>query len=227
MRITKLKTTKKHLNFYKYKFDFQEPYQILIDGNFCYAALENKIHIREQLPKILGGAHCKQLVTSCVLHELKSLGETFRGAFLIAKRLQVRACGHQRHPKAVHECFISLIENDNPHHYLVATQDSKLKQQLRHIPGVPILYIHYNVVHMEGPSALSQQVAKQTEQVKLLPKMYEPQGNHRRHDTMTMNEMASSSSSSLKQSFKGKRRAKAPNPLSVRKKKIKSAAEKT
>lgn len=55
MKIKRQKQAKKTISFYKYNFNFREPFQILIDGTFCQAALKNKIQIKEQLPKYLMG----------------------------------------------------------------------------------------------------------------------------------------------------------------------------
>lgn len=55
MKIKRQKQAKKTISFYKYNFGFREPFQILIDGTFCQAALKNKIQIKEQMPKYLMG----------------------------------------------------------------------------------------------------------------------------------------------------------------------------
>uniref|UniRef100_A0A8C6ZWI0 UTP23 small subunit processome component n=1 Tax=Nothoprocta perdicaria TaxID=30464 RepID=A0A8C6ZWI0_NOTPE len=56
MKITRQKHAKKNMGFYKHNFHFREPFQVLLDGTFCQAALRNKIQIREQLPGYLDGA---------------------------------------------------------------------------------------------------------------------------------------------------------------------------
>lgn len=55
MKIKRQKQAKKTISFYKFNFDFREPFQILIDGTFCQAALKNQIQIKEQMPKYLMG----------------------------------------------------------------------------------------------------------------------------------------------------------------------------
>ncbi|KAG7225439.1 hypothetical protein INR49_027433, partial [Caranx melampygus] len=55
MKIKRQKQAKKNTSFYKYNFNFRQPFQILIDGTFCQAALKNKIQIKEQIPKYLMG----------------------------------------------------------------------------------------------------------------------------------------------------------------------------
>lgn len=40
MKISRQKKVQKHLNFYKNNFKFREPFQVLIDGTFAFAALE-------------------------------------------------------------------------------------------------------------------------------------------------------------------------------------------
>lgn len=56
MGVTRQKHAKKIMGFYKHNFQFREPFQVLLDGTFCQAALRNKIQIREQLPGYLDGA---------------------------------------------------------------------------------------------------------------------------------------------------------------------------
>uniref|UniRef100_A0A670K0U7 UTP23 small subunit processome component n=1 Tax=Podarcis muralis TaxID=64176 RepID=A0A670K0U7_PODMU len=56
MKIKRQKHAKKNVGFYKHNFGFREPFQVLLDGTFCQAALRNKIQIREQLPGYLAGA---------------------------------------------------------------------------------------------------------------------------------------------------------------------------
>lgn len=55
MKIKRQKHAKKSIIFYKYNFSFRQPFQVLLDGTFCQAALKNKIQIKEQLPKYLMG----------------------------------------------------------------------------------------------------------------------------------------------------------------------------
>lgn len=56
MKLTRQKHAKKNMGFYRHNFHFREPFQVLLDGTFCQAALRNKIQIREQLPGYLGGS---------------------------------------------------------------------------------------------------------------------------------------------------------------------------
>lgn len=53
MKITRQKHAKKHLGFFRNNFGVREPYQILLDGTFCQAALRGRIQLREQLPRYL------------------------------------------------------------------------------------------------------------------------------------------------------------------------------
>uniref|UniRef100_A0A2K5R9Q8 UTP23 small subunit processome component n=1 Tax=Cebus imitator TaxID=2715852 RepID=A0A2K5R9Q8_CEBIM len=55
MKITRQKHAKKHLGFFRNNFGVREPYQILLDGTFCQAALRGRIQLREQLPRYLMG----------------------------------------------------------------------------------------------------------------------------------------------------------------------------
>lgn len=66
MKITRQKHAKKHLAFFRNNFGVREPYQILLDGTFCQAALRGRIQLREQLPRYLMGE--TQLCTTRWVH---------------------------------------------------------------------------------------------------------------------------------------------------------------
>ncbi|XP_061884900.1 rRNA-processing protein UTP23 homolog [Entelurus aequoreus] len=154
MKIKRQKQAKKTLSFYKYNFCFREPYQVLIDGTFCQAALKNKIQIKEQIPKYLMG-EVQLCTTNCALKELETLGKELYGARVILQRYQVRRCPHFKNPVPASQCLLSMLEETNPHHYFVATQDRALTTGLKKIPGVPLLYIIVNTIVLDKPDQLS------------------------------------------------------------------------
>lgn len=154
MKIKRQKQAKKLISFYKYNFSFREPFQILVDGTFCQAALKNKIQIKEQMPKYLMG-EVQLCTTSCALKELESLGKELYGAKIILQRYQVRKCAHFKEPIPASDCLLSMLGKTNPHHYFVATQDHTLTTGLKEIPGVPLFYIILNTIVLDKPSQVS------------------------------------------------------------------------
>lgn len=154
MKIKRQKQAKKTISFYKFNFNFREPFQILIDGTFCQAALKNKIQIKEQMPKYLMG-EVQLCTTNCALKELETLGKELYGAKIILQRFQVRRCAHFKSPVSASECLLSMLEETNPHHYFVATQDRTVTAGLKKIPGVPLLYIILNTIVLDKPSETS------------------------------------------------------------------------
>lgn len=150
MKIKRQKQAKKTISFYKYSFNLREPFQILIDGTFCQAALKNKIQIKEQLPKYLMGEvqlctttwvnHARLpdqpespdllLCSSCAMKELECLGKELYGAKIILQKYQMRRCAHTGSPVPAAECLLSMLGEQNPHHYFIATQ-VHLKERTR------------------------------------------------------------------------------------------------
>ena len=81
MKVKRYKRVKNYLTFYKNKFGFRPPFQVLIDGTFCQFALQNKVNISEQLPKYLS-EEVKLVTTVCVVEETQRLSEyQIGGAF--------------------------------------------------------------------------------------------------------------------------------------------------
>ncbi|KAJ7999940.1 hypothetical protein DPEC_G00199610 [Dallia pectoralis] len=210
MKIKRQKQAKKTISFYKYNFNFREPFQILIDGTFCQAALKNKIQIKEQLPKYLMG-EVQLCTTNCAMKELESIKELY-GAKLILQRFQVRNCKHFKNPVAASDCLLSMLEGSNPHHYFVATQDQEVTAGLKKIPGVPLLYIVLNTVVLDKPSQCS---VSQVQAV-ALGEMVTPA---QQQNIDSLKEVQGIKQDGERRGKKRKRKISNPNPLSCLKKK--------
>lgn len=59
MKVKRLRTVKKILNFYKNNYSITPPYRVLVDGTFCHTALKVKVNISDELPKYLGNSGSK------------------------------------------------------------------------------------------------------------------------------------------------------------------------
>ncbi|XP_053190423.1 rRNA-processing protein UTP23 homolog [Scomber japonicus] len=212
MKIKRQKHAKKNISFYKFNFNFRQPFQILIDGTFCQAALKNKIQIKEQLPKYLMG-EVQLCTTSCALKELESLKELY-GAKLILQRFQVRRCPHFKDPVPASKCLLSMLEETNPHHYFVATQDHAVTTGLKKIPGVPLLYIILNTIVLDKPS----QSTLDHVQAVQLGELVSPA----QHQSIRSLKEEQGIKDGERRGKKRKRKQSNPNPLSCLKKKKKA-----
>ncbi|ALC40029.1 CG17652 [Drosophila busckii] len=154
----------KTLVFFATNFDYREPYQVLIDATFCQAALQHKIIIEEQIKKYFQ-CQAKLLTTQCVILEAEALGAPLTGATSIVKQFHVHKCGHEGKPVAAADCIKSMTKDNR---YIVASQDRRLQQSLRKIPGRCLLYLHKATPVLEAPSDASKKcVQKRTKQLML------------------------------------------------------------
>ncbi|RIB18273.1 Fcf1-domain-containing protein, partial [Gigaspora rosea] len=161
MRPKRTKQYKRLMALYSNSFGFREPYQILVDWNFMQTAIRYKMDICKQLCMVLLG-NTKQMYTSCTLAEVKKQGKEGLQTELALKQFERRRCPHRK-PVSSAECLASIIGNDNPHNYCVATQNETLRQQFRVIAGVPLLYINRTVLIVEPPSGVTLEKARNTE----------------------------------------------------------------
>ncbi|NXJ61679.1 UTP23 protein, partial [Rostratula benghalensis] len=213
MKLKRQKHAKKNMGFYKHSFHFREPFQVLLDGTFCQAALRNKIQIREQLPGYLGGA-TQLCTTRCVLKELESLGKALYGAKLIAQRFQLRSCSHHKDPVSGSACLLSMIEESNPHHFFIATQDQELANKVKKKAGVPLLFIIQNTMVLDKPSPKSLAFVQKLQMSELVPE-------HQKQSIVQLKEKEGLAKQEGEKRRKRKR-AGGPNPLSCLKKKKKT-----
>jgi len=168
MKIKRQKRVQRILNFFRHNFGHREPYQIIIDGTFTQGCLINKINIKEQLPKYFNG-EVKCLTTLCAIQELEKLGPPLYGASLILKQFPVHKCGHTAEaPKPAIKCVKALVsEKPGETRYFVATQDPELREKVRKIPGISVLYLHGNSPTLEEPSDASKEFANKTAQERI------------------------------------------------------------
>ncbi|KAL4720854.1 hypothetical protein ACJJTC_016723 [Scirpophaga incertulas] len=153
MKITRYKKVQKYLKFYYNNYGFHQPYQILIDGTFCFSAFKEQINVREQLPKYLN-AQVKLLTTRCIIIETEKVAKKAHGALTILKQFGIHECGHKE-PIDGSSCILSMIGKSNEKHYILASQDRGLQEKLRSRAGVPLLYFHNKSPTLDKPSQAS------------------------------------------------------------------------
>ncbi|KAK3090967.1 hypothetical protein FSP39_016102 [Pinctada imbricata] len=156
MKVKRYKHIKKTLNFYKNNFGLTSPYQVLVDGTFCKAALKDKINISEQLPKYLQ-AEVKLSTTDCAKRECEAFGSLLYGPLKVLQQFQVTKCGHKKPVSGAAECLRRTARKRPV--IIIGTQDSTLKEELRGVPGQPLLFIAHNAITMETPAGTSKDSA--------------------------------------------------------------------
>lgn len=198
----------KCLSFYRNNYGFFKPYQVLIDGTFCYAALKNQVNIQEQLPRYLG--EVKLLTTQCVILETEKLGKHLFGATLIVKKFAVHRCGHEKNAVSGSACIESMIDEHNASRYIIATQDRELQDVVRRIPGTPLLYLHQKTPTLEEPSKVSIKVASTQSHARF---------GVSEHDGRTLSVLKLATFGPQEETRPKKKKNKGgPNPLSCKKK---------
>ncbi|KDR22590.1 rRNA-processing protein UTP23 homolog [Zootermopsis nevadensis] len=217
MKISRQKKVHRYLSFFSNNYGFRKPYQILIDGTFCYAALKNKFNIKEQTPKYLDG-DVKLLTTQCVIHETSTLGHSVYGAMVIVKQFATHRCSHNDKPVPGSICLESMLGVNNPNRYIVATQDKELQATARKIPGTPLLYLHQKAPTLEQPSAASSRMARINSNEKFEVNKFDK-------DTLTDLKHKKFGVPEPQAEMQKRKKKRGPNPLSCKKKKKKPAKE--
>ncbi|EKX73356.1 conserved hypothetical protein [Theileria equi strain WA] len=179
-----------------------------VDGSFVFAALKNRIHVREQLPVLLG-ASAVPYITNCILTELRNMGDEVSGAVTIVKHYQKLKCFHNTDDKICNSrrCIVSAVSNGNSEKLFVASQDNTLVSWLRDMGGIPIIKLNNNVPFLEKPSIRTINRRNKIDESKKGPKDWEKQF------------LTEFNKGPVE--VKRKKKKKNPNPLSCLKKKVK------
>jgi len=220
------KWIKKALNFYKYIFKFDSPFKIIIDGNFAAMALNKKFEMKSSLEKLLG-EKVNLIIPSCIFKEVQSIESKIPGLLKLLSQYKIEECKHGLLSPT--NCIRDYIGNKNQFKYFVATQDNFLRVQLRKIPGVPLIFFEQNMLLMDKPSKISIESSERRENLKEDPQKKEKKLLNEKKEEIRdflVAEFKESKYYKRKQEeyklnkLMGniRKKAKGPNPLSVKKK---------
>ena len=172
MRVNRAKAIRKYLRFFRLIFGISPRYNILLDGNFIFAALKYKVDITERLTKLLQNAEVRLFILQTSLDELEVVGEKAATSLAFAKSFceilndKVQMQGDTLSDKA----YKFLDSQVNPssssaktRRYILASQDKELRSRAASLPGVPIIYLNKVALVLEPPSDASLNYNKRLE----------------------------------------------------------------
>uniref|UniRef100_A0A8D2N7M5 UTP23 small subunit processome component n=2 Tax=Zonotrichia albicollis TaxID=44394 RepID=A0A8D2N7M5_ZONAL len=110
-----------------------------------------------------------------------------------------------------------MIEDGNPHHFFIATQDQELSNKVKRKPGIPLLFIIQNTMVLDKPSPKSLAFVQKLQTNQLVPE----------YQKQSIVELKEKEGLVKQEGEKRRKRKRAggPNPLSCLKKKKKKTQE--
>ncbi|GAA5889374.1 hypothetical protein JCM6882_000725 [Rhodosporidiobolus microsporus] len=229
MRQKRVKSYRKVMGLYQQAFGFREPYQLLVDAAFVKACVQQKLDVMARLQDVLQGT-VKPMITQCCIHTLYEAGEEGQAAVDAAKGFERRKCNHFK-ARPEDECMLAMAGKENKNRYVFATQSQDLRQQLRRVPGSPIIYIARSVMLLEAPSDQTMGKKQQMESAKLhvsAEELAQITGQPIPSTSAAVDSADEDGADGAAEPPKKKRKQKGPkgpNPLSVKKKKQGDAAQ--
>ncbi|CAI5740010.1 unnamed protein product [Hyaloperonospora brassicae] len=238
MRYLRAKGIRKALRQFHFLCGLKAPYKVLLDGNFIAMCTQMKVDVRDRVPKYLQVKphECEFYVPRAALEELRLLKEVTREAYELAQSFEVAEVNDQANdgtegPVDVSKAIQSIIGDRNNHKFVVCTQEVELRKALRLVPGVPLMYLNRSVLVFEEISHATLAIVRQEEKASMAKLDV---NEKRKLEAMQEEERSSSSGAGAgddhadKQRLQ-KKRAKGPNPLSIKKsahKKVRSRKKK-
>ncbi len=126
MKIKRQKKAKRILSFFRTNFGHRPPYRVLLCGTFVAHCIQEKVNIREQLPKYFG-ADVTVVTTACCLLELEHLAQinpSLRSTCFVLKQFPLHKCGHEKDAtrRAGAKCLKSMLGTNNPERFASCQQ---------------------------------------------------------------------------------------------------------
>ena len=168
------------------------------------------------------------MITQCCMRQLYTTND--QSVIESAKLFERKRCGHHdlERPLSALECLESCVDPKgtgvNSHRYIVAAQEPEIRDEMRSIPGVPLIYITRSIILLEPMSGLSTDIREGAERGKFREGIREPRKRKRdtQEDTLAGEEVPSRARQDQEEPQVQKKRKwvkgpKGPNPLSVKK----------
>jgi len=114
------------------------PYQVILDTNFINDSIRKKMDLEHSLMECLEG-EVNLLVPECVFAELEKLGRVYRLALNMIKGMKVETLKCTHKGTYADDCILNRVKEFNC--YIVATTDKNLRQRIKKVPLVPVVYV--------------------------------------------------------------------------------------
>ncbi|KXN69131.1 hypothetical protein CONCODRAFT_86077 [Conidiobolus coronatus NRRL 28638] len=209
MKAKRIKGYKKEFKIYQTALKFKTPYNLIVEPAFISLCLAQKINLKERLEEIIG-SQFKLISSSCVSSELKKQ-KLFNKFGLEYKNLKLfnRKCSHNKTESK--ECILSQIDKSNSSKFIVLSSDLELNTELQKTcQFTPIFSVFKGIVIMSPINDLTKQKLLDLEKKKSGANTGELKLMEKRFDLNV--------EGSVEEFRPKKKKAKGPNPLSVKKK---------
>ncbi|GMF44701.1 unnamed protein product [Phytophthora fragariaefolia] len=218
MRYLRAKGIRKALRQFHFLCGIKPPYKVLLDGNFIAMCMQMKVDVHERVPKFLQVKphEVEFYVPRAALEELKMLGDATKDAYELAQGFKVADArdelqqGADGAPVDVSKGVQSIVGDKNDRKFVVCTQEVELRKALRLVPGVPLIYLNRSVLVFEEISRATLAIVRQEEKAN----MAKLDVNEKRK--LEQMQVGDDEDHDEKQRLT-KKRAKGPNPLSIKK----------
>ncbi|KAJ2902557.1 hypothetical protein MKZ38_000387 [Zalerion maritima] len=247
MRGKRAKTYKKLMEKFSITFGFREPYQVLVDSDIVHDTHRFSMELEPALERTLRG-EVKPMITQCSMRHLYARKNEpgIDRVIEFAKTLERRFCGHHPsdypEPLSTLECFSSVVDpknkGENKHRYVVASQEQGVRKYMRHVPGVPLIYVHRSVMIMEPMTDITEAFRAREERAKFRAELKNQKGALGKRKRANEIDDGGDADANIierpdgegEQEAERKKRKKygkkEPNPLAVRKPKNRSEGQK-
>lgn len=113
------------------------PYQVILDTNFINDCVRKKLVLEDVLSECVE-ASVQLCITECVYAELEKLGRVYRLALNMIKKMNTTTLKCQHRGTYADDCILQRVKEFRC--YVVATSDTNLRQRIKKMPGIPIVF---------------------------------------------------------------------------------------
>lgn len=126
--------------------NMRPPYNVILDTNFINDCIRKKIDLESAIIECLVG-DVNLFVPECVIGELEKLGRVYRLALNMIKSINVSTLKCQHKGTYADNCILNRAKEHKC--YIIATSDVNLRQRIKKVSKIPIIYFRGRKVFSE------------------------------------------------------------------------------
>ena len=153
-------------------------------------------------------------VSKCIRAEVQGLGREYAGTLRASRSFPCHQCGHDAAETSAAQCIADVVGEANAQHFFVATNDRALRAKLDRVPEAPLIFRTVNGLQLQAPTGAQAAAAGREQRAVEMVEL-------RRAAALQGEGGERGGGPRGDPTRRGPRKAKGPNPLSVKKKKKK------
>ncbi|KAK8798378.1 hypothetical protein WA588_003460, partial [Blastocystis sp. NMH] len=143
------------MQYYEINYGFRSPYKVLLEESFIRTGLNLNLpnSLDDLIHSALQDAKAELTISECTRKKFEEYREKSPAHYAYIQSLKCVKCNHTE-PLSSFKCTLDIAKHmkDSKEKYVICTEKDLYRQDIRRIPGIPLIYLNRSVLTLDQPS---------------------------------------------------------------------------